>query len=631
MTTGLRPKQKLRESEKDRAWRLANLQYIKDLKMTNFRSRRDYELMKLCSGVAEYTDYSYVLNPYKLDHDKYKRWPAKLRNFDFISPIFKRLYTEWAGRNQDPIVYTKNSNFHNIQSNYEKELINSSLQQQFINGLIESGAFVPGQVDAEGQEIEPPMSPEVIKNQVSSLKDLKTIEGQHVLNYIMDEQKVKLKYRKAWEQSIQLNRCFTRKSVLRDKVLLENISAMSLDYFGNKNVEFLEDAEIIRTEYNLNLTEVLEIFQDTFEEDEYKREYGDIIEQLEGIATYGRGQAGFFNTYMKNRHGAPDNNPDIQTEYQIIAQHVCWTSYRLIKRIVDEETGELIDVSEDYQGDDVISTTWYPIQYDGYIIDDRFFVGGYPVPHQRFNPDDPYYSKKEYNGRIFMQGDVPKIRLGEILAHYQEAYNVIAFQIQKTVNKNKDKLLVLPVGLLASGLKNTGSSGKGYIEEDEDGNPIMDPNSIDNSSPINKALYYADATSTLLVDETNEHAAVALNAIKSIDMSLGNYIGTLMDYKAAIRAEAEELVGYNRFRTAQTNTKDAVSNVQQGIYTGSMVTEPYFIEFEEFLATEYQGMLDLGKFAYRVGKVSSYVRSNTDVNVLQVTENFVNSTYGISE
>lgn len=628
----LRPKQRIPESQKNREWRRQNLQYIRDLRMQTFMSTEDYKLLQLCAGEAKYTDYSYVTNPFNLKDSRYHRWPAKLRNFDFISPIFRRLIAEFTERQAEPIVYTRNSNFDSEVAAYEKELINQSLQQRFINKLIESGLFQPGQVDAEGQEVEPPMSPEVIKQQSSSLKDLITIEGQHVVNYIRDHQKLDEVYRKAWADFIQLNRCFTYKTVLRDHVKVENISPMSVEYYGNRNIKVLEDAEYIRARYLLTYTEVLEIFQDIFEEEEYKKEYGDIADQLEQRIQRHSSSGGtlpFSKIYFNNRGNFYDND-DISANEEIEVQHVCWTGFRMVKQVWDAETGQILDLSEDYQGDDIINITWYPVEYDGYIIDDKYFIGGYPLPIQRVDPDNPFSTKKEYNGKIFLQGEVKQVRLAEILAKYQEAYNIVKFKIQNIINKNKDKILVLPLGLLHSGTRDTENNAVADLDDDLSGleqRPENDPE--DGDSPIAKALYYMDATQTLMIDETSEHAALALQGIKSIDLSLGNYLSYLIEYANVIRTEAEELVGYNRYRTSRTTPSDAVTNVQQGIYAGSQIVEPYFTEFESFLATEYQGIIDLSQHAFRVGKKAAYVRSNTDVAIMEITEGFPRAVYGV--
>lgn len=631
---------KISEAQKDRAWRTSAVQFNATRPMNSYYDQKDIKLLQLCAGHMELMDYTYVTNPFGLKDRKYTQYPAKLRNFDFISPLFQRLSALYSERVNEPIVYTKNSNFDSEISEYQTGLIQESLQQRFINGLIRSGRFDPA-LAAQQQE-EPPMSEEVIKQKSSSIKDLVTIEGQHVINYVVDRQQVVMKQREAWQSFTKINKCLTFKDVRNDEVVYHTVPNVHAQYYGNTNTRFLEDAEVVSVRYRLTMPEVLEIFQAIFEEDEYKKEYGNILDQLESEAVSpGRLPGGltgsdFFDTFAENG-GFGDawrqKNTSVNDTAVCDVVHTQFTSYKKVGKVYDVETDSVIEVGEDYLGDDVYEWVWYPEVREGWLINDRYVIGGYPVPVQPVDPDNPYYVKKNYNGRIFMQGEVRQVTMAEMLAHYQEAYNVVKYKIQVTVNKNKDKLLLLPLGLLGH-MKGGQGDGQTYYngEVDEDGklraqfNPSQE---IDNESAVAKSLYYADATQFLFIDETSENAALAAQMLKDVDLSLGNYIEYLIRYAAGIKQEAEEYIGFNRFMMGRTTTNDPVSNSQQGIYAGSMVVEEYFTQFEEFLATEYQGIIDRGRFAYTKGRKVGYVRSNTDVQVMEITERFANHVYGV--
>src|SRR5688500_8860250 len=109
----MKPKQRLLESSKDRAWKVDNLKYWNTAILESFLKESDLKLLEIASGRMIETDYSYITNPYGLKDKRYQQYPAKLRNFDFISPLFLRWISEYKQRNFEPIVFTRNSNFDN--------------------------------------------------------------------------------------------------------------------------------------------------------------------------------------------------------------------------------------------------------------------------------------------------------------------------------------------------------------------------------------------------------------------------------------------------------------------------------------------------------------------------------------
>ena len=632
----MKPKDRLPESQKDRKWRRERLEYCNTLRMNSFLRESDIKLLKLASGQLIETDYTFITNPHGLSDEKYKQYPAKLRNFDFIAPLFLRWISEYKQRIFEPIVYTKNSNFDNERLQYEKKLTEQSIQQRFINMLIQSGAFDPSQMDEAGNPVQEPMSPEVIKAKTTSLPDLKTIAGQHAIDYIRDKQELERKYRKAFEYFIKLNKCVTFKDVRRDEVMLTIVSPLDVHYFGGNNITFLEDAEVVKVDYYLTYEEVMEIIEDELEE--YKEEYGDIAKTLENDYQALSGnptEEMFWDVYRKNgSRGRAAHRSGVREDKKIKFTHVQFTSFRKVKKVLDEN-GEVLDLTEDYQGDDIIEEVWYPEEREGYIIGDRYFIGGYANDIQRVEVDNPYSTKKNYNGRIFLQGDVEQLTPVERLYQYQEAYNVTQFKIQSAINKDQGKIMTMPISLM-QGIKDTGVSGNLNYSGNatEDGAPIYQLDGYQESkgedSVIAKNMYYAQATGIMFLDDSDpQFVTAAQYGIKAIDMSLGPWIQYLDQRAQQIKFEAENLLGFNNARTGGISSTESVTNAQQNAYSGSLITEEYFSEFEEFLANDLQGILDLSKYAFRTGKKAHYVRSNMDVAVLAIDEGYSEASYGI--
>lgn len=605
----IRPKQKLPRKEKTAKWVEDNLKYNSRSTVTGVIDREHFNrLYALAAGTLNEMKYTHVTNP--LNSDKYRAYPEKIKNYNIITPIFMQLIGEFIKRPIEPLVIAKNSDLENQKAELEFNLILQSLQQQFVNTLIQQGQYVEGQTDENGQPIQPPLSPEYIKKQKQSLKDLKAISGQRILEYIISEQNILRKWREKFYDFIVTKSTFSYKDVSADNVFYTRVRPQNLFYYATDNVDYIEDAEIVRYINFYTVSEIIDLFKD---EPDFTPE---MIEALEDRET-GMWEGGFLYNFNKN-FSANNNIPFVDTlrVNSIPVEHIQWTSMCKTYRIytVDVFNNPIyFDVDEDYipnEGEN-LEEKWVKEKWEGYIIAGKYYIGGKPIDLQRGTFDNPNKCKNSYNGRIFMNQFKEVKSITETLEPYQEAYNILKWKIQSMINKNKDKLMVIPLGLLGhfkENKKKVDFDGNQYIVEDTE------------ESVIEKAMYYADALSALFVDETEENAQLAAQMIKSIDMSLGNYIQYLYNYAMQVKAEAEEQVGFNRFRKADTNSSDAVSNVNQGVYAGSLITEGYFTEFNEYIEKECQGLLDIAKFAYRNGKKAQYLRTDGELIQLNLEE-----------
>jgi hypothetical protein len=113
-------------------------------------------------------------------------------------------------------------------------------------------------------------------------------------------------------------------------------------------------------------------------------------------------------------------------------------------------------------------------------------------------------------------------------------------------------------------------------------------------------------------------------------MSLSQYISNLFEFALSVKSEAEELLGFNRFRKANVNASDAVSNVNAGTYAGSLITELLFNQFNHYVERECTGLLDLSSHAYKDGVHKQYLRTDGELAVLSLhPESIRESDFGV--
>lgn len=563
------------------------------------------EKFSVAAGYLKEDKYTHVLNPY--DFKEKKNLPEKLRNWNFITPIMNRLTGEFIRRKIEPIVYNVNSDIDNIRNEKMFQLMFQSLQQTFINDLILQGEFIPGQTDENGQPIEEPQHPDLIKEEVSSIADQKAILGQNVINYVMQDQNVAKKLRESFYEYIATKFGATYKDVIDDEIVYKSIPILFLRFLDSENIDYIEDSEITCYKNYCTIDELYEKFQDF-------NEFKNIWEELKTEHNGWGNNSDFLTHFLKNQNKTGliyDINPD-----SILCEHWQYTDFRKVYRIHTVDSfGRAIfyDVDEDYikNEDEELETKWVKQTFEGYVIADKYYSYVQPIPHQRSTFSNPNNCKKSYNGVIYKKKH-PEIKsIIDVLEEFQIMYNIVKLKLHSTINKYKGSAQIIPIGLLSFWNR----PKKVY-----DGDTITEESENKPQSAIAEALYYMDATNMLFIDESNPNIAHAVQLLKSLDNNLGSYLSDLMNIAASIKEEAQDMVGFNRFRQANLNASDAVSNVNQGMDAASLVTEELFLDFNEFVEKEFQGIIDIAKYAYRNGKKAIYRRTDLEEEILKVDE-----------
>lgn len=621
------PLQKIPKSQKDKTWRMNMLKHYHNgfTYQDNSEIKRYFEI---AAGKMSSDRYDAFANPFGLKGKV--NYPIKLKRNDFISNIFLRIKSEFEKRPFEPVVYSKNSNFENEKAEKEKALIFESLQNRYINGLVEAGVLDPNEQKAD-------LSPEIIARQVSSLKDIETIESQNILDYMIDHLNIPRMYSEEFYNFVVSYTTYSYKDVRHDEVIRYVIHPASLQYQGAENLEFIKNADVITVDYKFTYEQILSMFQDELEE-----EYPGALKDLETL--WNSGNVGnmsdttseWFSTYHSNRYGI---TPQVNNDKFIVARHLQWTSYRKVFILGYDEDSKPILVDEDYVDSDNLESTWQEENREGYIINNKYFIGGFPVDFPIYDYNDPFKVHKNYDGVVFMNSKVQQIPFVVLLDQLQEQYDLIKWKINYTIAKNKDKMLIMPIGLLKGLFK----ADNYYDEIDDDEADDSSYNEMAKKSqlaerklaedgsnnPVAQALHFGDTTSTLLVDDSADGFANAIQAIKVVDLSLGNHIQFLMQVADNIKAEALEVVQFNRFVTGDYSSSDAVRNVQQGVKQSTVILELFYRYFEYYEQSDLQGLVDISRYAYKKGRNLYYVRNNTAKEIIRVSDQYADSYKGI--
>ncbi len=257
--------------------------------------------------------------------------------------------------------------------------------------------------------------------------------------------------------------------------------------------------------------------------------------------------------------------------------------------VVDKSTGE------------EVSWTWITQWWEGYKID-KFYVGIQPLEVQRTEMSNPSKCKGPYNGRAYSARHSENISILMLGLDYQKLYNIYHYRFELTMAKNKDKISLIDINALPK--------RHGWDEE--------------------KFMYTADALGWAFVDNSDQQKIKGFNQYQVLDMSLGKYASAQLDVLRALKQEWEELVGFNAPRKGQTAASDGLGKTQQNIFQSSVITEELFRKYEKWQEVEYQGCLDVSKFAWKEGKRGMYVTSEKRTAILNLEpEQYQEAEYGI--
>jgi hypothetical protein len=584
-------KEKTNEGETGKQWRKLNVDYHIDKAtyVNDFNSKFE-SLYKKAAGHITEEDYNYLLNPYG-KHSKLQ-YNLKIRNYDIISPLIQMLMGEKSRRKSDPIVVAINSDIVNVKEEQLKQLINEELDQVFINELnsyVETG-FISR--DVKGYEN--------LKTKVDSIKDTRAIVGQQALSYIYYTEDVKRKLRESFYDFLVTGYGFSKKDVHFNNIIYKTYSAINTGYTCSENTRFIEDGESAFVKEYMTVSDIIDEFNDELSDVEVKR-----LESIDRGDHSNNDHPMYLNSDVISLYDTLKENGSLHRLFNTSKLHnnkglieVCYVNWKSKIKIgkvsgVDAFGNPYeVEVDETYKlsPNETIEWKWVNQVWEGYRIAKEIYKRVRPIPFQRGNFDNPSKCKLLINGvSTFSRHFMTKSCVEKIEPH-QIKYNVLHWHLEKVLNKNKDKLTILP---------------KGLIPDDDD----MD---------MFDMLYYADADGFLFVDEVDDRRLQELQAIRVLDLSLKDYLQQLWTGLEWTRSEAEDTLGINRQRKGQTFASDGKGMNEQAIFQSSIISEEVFLEFEEFEEKEYQGLLDLSKFAWLEGKKAWFVDSDQRRTLLEI-------------
>lgn len=595
------PQQKVSASEKAKAsWYANSIDYIIGLGIS-MNDRTDTETkLQILHGNMPNEFYKKTLNPYNANKEKYKRFPATLRNYDIMSDIIRRYIGEYfkgvhefvVGANNPDIVLNRNA----ALKAKVVEAAQIAFQQEFQKRYQQMVAEAQGQGQSP-ESINPqdamPDQEEFLNKFNQDYIDKESKQGQDILNYIRDMTNDISVYLTCFFNYCALGECYSYSEIRDSKIIKEAVPVVEAYPIPN-NQMMIEDHDMFARKIMMSYNQILDAF-DAYLDDKdraYLDKYYHESSSTGSVRALSYNQ--FFETYRdvcdkfnnEERDFFRHNNlsPYEKNSNLYEVWHVVWKGYAkqgVLTFINEIGMQDQRIVEEDYElnkeaGD--ISIEWhYKTQvYEGYRIGTRY-TGIYPIKarpilYQR-------NGKLPYNGIMEVIPYMGQFSIIEIITPFQVFRNIVKYHQEMVIAKNKMLILLLPKSLV--------------------------------SNDAEDAIYKMAADGVLPIDDEDDAAGVKMQNIRLLNANMGQYITELSNLIEATKLEARELVDMNAQRYGQIAQSAGASTTQNAIAQSSTGSTIIFQMFDLFRCADYNRDIDFAKLAFIEGLDTSYVDKTT--------------------
>lgn len=607
------PKQKVSASEKRKAEWYANCIDFVIAAGVSFKNEVDtHNRINILHGNIPDEFYRKTLNPYNSSEERYRRFPATMRNFDIMSDIVRRYVGEYTkgiheftvGSNDPNIIINKNAKL--------KEEVTRLCQQAFVAEFTKRLQQMQQEQQAQAQQggeqgsstgeqnvsSEQVMSPEemeaFVKNFNENYIDEQTVQGQQLLEYIQSITKDEETYTEAFFNFIAFGECYTYKTIRDNNVFKENIPIVEAYPIPTRD-RYVEDHDMFARKMMMSLNQIYDMFDDYLSKEDrefldtfYARDSGTAGTKLLSYDQYFEKYPDVCSKFNEEERNGFRNQPITVYEdngdlYEV--WHVVWRGFakRGILTYINEmgmQTQMIVD--EDFEfntelGHINIEWVYEPQTYEGYRIGSRYSAI-YPIHCRPCNYNRN--GKLPYNGLMEVLPLFGKFSIVDIITPFQVLRNIIAYHREMVIAKNKMLILIMPESLL------------GDQEEDK--------------------VYKMAADGVLYYDDSLDSNSIKAQQIRLLNANLGDYIKQLTDLMEAIKVEAREVVDMTPQRYGMIAQSAGKGTTEEAIARGSMGSVIINFAFDKLRATDYQGDLDNSKLAFVDGLDAGYYNNEKE-------------------
>lgn len=545
--------------------------------------------------------FSHVTDPFSAQNPNHKKWPAKMRPANILSPNINLMYGEYPGRPFKFTVAVKGDDGYNSFEESRKAELFKNLSQIFINTVNEQAGQQDPSAPADpdnpaintGVDSKPTELPEEVMNKfLTSFRDILSIQAQTDIDLIMEDQHIKEKLTDMFKHWLIVGEVYSYKDVIRDKVIYEGVSPMEIDYDASPGTKYVKDGEWVVRKIPMNLNDVVDRFYDSLKPSD--------IDKLEKGNFYSSATA--FAEYL--------GGATTSASGKIEVYHVVWKSLKKIKVIhyIDPVTGEPQEeiVDETYKTNKELGETeevlWVTQVLEGYRIRDDIYVEMKPVNYQPNQLHNLSAHELPYNGRCFSNTHSENTSVLKVGLPFQIMYTIIFFTLEKTIAKSRGKVMLLDANVIPR--------EDGWDEE--------------------KFFWYSEAQGYMLINRNQAGVDKSMNQYTVQDMGMFDHISELIKLLEYCKQSYDDQLGISAQRKGAVKASDTATGTATAVSQSSVITEMVFTGFDQFVRTELEGLLNCSQIANINGKKALYTGSDARTSILNINpDNYCYADMGI--
>lgn len=598
------PRQRIPSSKKDITWAAQCADWIISQAQGIKREDELIELYKVSHGEIPDRFYKKILNPYNSTQEKYKRFPATMRNYDMIAGVIRRYVGEYSrnphnftvGANNPEVIFARNSKLAQEVSIMIQNEIASKLQELF-NQWVQEGND-PQQFDPQSQLDINAFIEEFNENYIDEISE----QGQKILNVIKDVTDDDLLYIEAFSDFCSFGECYTYTDVVGEKLVKRVIHPLDAYPIPNSN-RFVEDFDMFAERRRLTYQQIMDEFYDDMSKTdreflekwyakgysnaptslmfrEYERTYPDVCKK------FTEEDRNFFKDrplYVR------DANADLYDVW-----HVVWRGEVRVAIVSFVNPAGIMDVkieSDTYKlnpemGDIEIKYEYRTQVYECVRIGARenaiYPYGARAIAYER-------NGKLPYNGIMEILPGLGKFSIIETILPYQVFYNIVAYHREMVIAKNKLNILLLAKSLLGTKPEET--------------------------------IYRMIADGVLLFDDSDDQGMLRAQQIRMVNADMGQYINQLTQLLNEIKTDANMQVDMTPQRFGEIATSAGKATTEEAIARGSMgsVILEYMVDCMR--ERDYARDMDYSKLAWIDGLNTTYRDVNNDLKYISLNVN----------
>lgn len=583
------PSQRIPNSQKDKVWAAKCADWV----IAQGQGNRDTSELETKYGILQGkipdSFYKKILNPYNATQEKYKRFPATMRNYDLMKGIIRRYVSEYiknphdfiVGANNPEVVLARNAKLRQELQIIVQEKIAARIQQSYQEWV--EGGNDPKQFNPQTALDVEAFIKEFNENYIDDI----SAQGQSLLNVVKDLTNDLLLYARAYFDFVTFGECYTYTDVIGNKIVKRVVSPRDAFPINTDNM-FREDDDMFCERRKMTYQQIIDEFDDYLDEKQkefldtyYAKRSSNTPTEL-AFSTYESYFPDICKKYSKEDRDLFKNNPNMMRDvngdlYDV--WHVVWRGEerRALVTYINE-TG-FIDTrieADEYKlntelGDISVEYIYEPQVYECTRIGTRNdAIYPYGARAIAFNRK----GKLPYNGINELLPGFGKFSIIDIVTPYQIFYNIVAYHREMVLAKNKLNILMIAKSLL------------GKVPEE--------------------TIYRMIADGVLYIDDSNDQGMLRAQQTRMIQSNIGEYLTQLGNILTETKEAANDQVDMTPQRYGEIANSAGKGVTEEAVMRGSMGTVIIEFMMDCMRERDYNRDLDYTKLAWIDGLDTSY-------------------------